>query len=448
MRNVALRVGLCLAFGALVALAEQAAPAKPAQAPAAAAAAARQTRVIGEVVAVDAESRLMAVKTDAGENYTFVFEDQSTYLQVPPGEKTLEKATPIALADIIRGDRVYGRGQPLTDGRTIPVQQLIVMLLTSITRKHDADREDWDRRGILGTVVEVRARTKEIVLAARGGGRFGRPATTIVQIADKANFRRYAPDSVKFSDARPSSLADVKEGDYVRALGEKSADGATYKAAQVVSGSFRFIWGTVISVTPETNELKLKSVPGGETVTVAVNRDSVLRVMPKEFAAAMAQRTMGGLGGAGRPGMGGGAGPMGQRPPGAPSEAQVPPRSPAPGAPPQAGAPGLSGAPGSSPAADAGMAGRRSGMATGRGSEDLLERLPPTTLAEVKAGDTIMVFSTAGRSQSRVTAIAFVSGVEAILAAVPREMPQRAGRGQGLTLGMPGSALDMGMGLP
>jgi len=442
MRNVALRVGLCLVFGALAAWAEQAAPAKPAQAPAVAAAAARQTRVIGEVVAVDAESRLMAVKTDAGENYTFVFEDHSTCLQVPPGEKTLEKAVPMALADIIRGDRVYGRGQPLTDGRTIPVQQLIVMSLTSITKKHDADREDWDRRGILGTVVEVRARTKEIVLAARGGGRFGQPATTIVQIADKANFRRYAPDSVKFSDARPSSLADVKEGDYVRALGEKSADGATYKAAQVVSGSFRFVWGTVISVTPETNELKLKSVPGGETVTVAVNRDSVLRVMPKEFGAAMGQRTMGGLGGAGRPGMGG------QHPPGAPSEAQVPPRSPAPGAPPQAGAPGLSGAPGSSPAADAGMAGRRSGMATGRGSEDLLERLPPTTLAEVKAGDTIMVFSTAGKSQSRVTAIAFVSGVEAILAAVPREMPQRGGRGQGLTLGMPGSALDMGMGLP
>ena len=280
------------------------------------------------------------------------------------------------------------------------------------------------------------------MLAARGGGRFGRPATTIVQIADKANFRRYAPDSVKFSDARPSSLADVKEGDYVRALGEKSADGATYKAAQVVSGSFRFIWGTVISVTPETNELKLKSVPGGETVTVAVNKDSVLRVMPKEFAAAMAQRTMGGLGGAGRAGMGG------QRPPGATTEVQVPPRSAAPGAPPQAGASGLSGAPGSSAAADAGMAGRRSGMATGRGSEDLLERLPPTTLAEVKAGDTIMVFSTAGKSQSRVTAIAFVSGVEAILAAVPREMPQRGGRGQGLTLGMPGSALDMGMGLP
>jgi hypothetical protein len=41
-------------------------------------------------------ARLMAVKTDAGENYTFVFEDQSTCLQVPPGEKTLEKHKALA----------------------------------------------------------------------------------------------------------------------------------------------------------------------------------------------------------------------------------------------------------------------------------------------------------------------------------------------------------------
>lgn len=446
MRKVVLVIGLCLVVGALAAWALQVPPAQPAQAPAAAA---RQIRVIGEVVAADAESRLMSVKTDSGETYTFVFEDQSTYLQVPPGEKTLDKAVPVALADIVRGDRVYGRGQPLTDGRTIPVQQLIVMSQAAITKKHDSDREDWERRGILGTVVEVKARTREVVLQSRARGG---PGAITVQVADSTRFRRYAADSVKFADAKVSSLAEIKAGDQVRALGERSADGTSYKAEQVVSGSFRTTAGTVLSVTPESNEIKLKSFPGGETVTVVINKDSVLRMMPKEFAAALAQRAMTFRfegAGAGRPGFGAGGGPMGQRPSAASSEAQAPPRSPATGAPSHAGTPDTAGgAPGSSPAANGRRLGLGAGGETRRGSEDLLERLPPATLAEIKPGDVISVFSTAGKNPSRLTAIACVSGIEPLLAAMPREMPQRAGRGQGVTLGMPGSALDMGMGLP
>ena len=34
--------------------------------------------------------------------------------------------------------------------------------------------------------------------------------------------RRYAPDSVKFADAKESTLAEIKVGDQVRARGDKS----------------------------------------------------------------------------------------------------------------------------------------------------------------------------------------------------------------------------------
>src|SRR5512140_3605186 len=70
----------------------------PAQAPAPPPAPAAKTlQVIGDVVAVDAESRLMTVKdAKSGENFTFVFDETSQYVQVPPGAKTLEGATPVA----------------------------------------------------------------------------------------------------------------------------------------------------------------------------------------------------------------------------------------------------------------------------------------------------------------------------------------------------------------
>ena len=62
------------------------------------------------------------------------------------------------------------------------------------------------------------------------------------------DFRRYAPDSVRFSDAKPGSFADLKVGDQLRVLGEKNADGTRIKAEAIVSGSFRNIAGVIKSI--------------------------------------------------------------------------------------------------------------------------------------------------------------------------------------------------------
>ncbi len=225
----------------------------------------------------------MTVKTDAGDQVTLVFEEDASFLRVPPGEKTLGKAIPIALAEIGRGDRVYTRGQPLPDGKTLPTRQLIVMAKAAIEQKREQEREEWQRRGIIGAVSELRSGKKEIVVQART--REG-PQSLLVQVSDSTRFRRYAPDSVKFSDARSSSFPELKVGDQLRALGEKSADGASYKAEQVVSGTFQTIAGTVSSVKVEANEVKITTFPGRQTVTVVLNKDSLLRRFPKEFGEA------------------------------------------------------------------------------------------------------------------------------------------------------------------
>jgi hypothetical protein len=47
----------------------------------------------------------------------------------------------------------------------------------------------------------------------------------------------------------------------------------------------------------------------------------------------------------------------------------------------------------------------------------MLERTPPLTLSELKPGEALIVFSTAGAKPSEVTAIALLAGVEPILAA-------------------------------
>ena len=72
--------------------------------------------------------------------------------------------------------------------------------------------------------------------------------------------------------------------------------------------------------------------------------------------------------------------------------------------------------------------------------------MPPVTVAELKPGEMVIVSSTVGADPSHATAIALVTGVEALLQA-PAGQP-RTGGGQGTSLGLPSGALDLGIGTP
>jgi hypothetical protein len=95
------------------------------------------------------------------------------------------------------------------------------------------------------------------------------------------------------------------------------------------------------------------------------------------------------------------------------------------GGPPQAGGPG---------------AGGPGGAQT---LQDLLERLPPLPLGELKPGDQVAVSSTKPDDASRINAVVLVAGIEPLLQARPRG----AGAGGGETLGLTPGALDMDMGV-
>jgi len=85
-------------------------------------------------------------------------------------------------------------------------------------------------------------------------------------------------------------------------------------------------------------------------------------------------------------------------------------------------------------------------MGGGGDFQDMLERMPRLTLAELKPGDVIAVSSTQGADPARVTAITLVAGVDAILAAMQR--PGGGGRAPNLSTGLPAGMLDFGMGPP
>jgi hypothetical protein len=378
--------------------------------------------VVGEVTAMDAAAKQLTVKTDGGAMVAVALADKTAYLRAQPGATTLENATPITLADVRLGDRVMARGKVAEDKRSVSARQVIVMTKEAITEKREREREDWQRRGIVGIVTALNPTTKEVTLQLRSMAGAAQDIT-LETGGSNVKFRRYAPDSVKFSNAKQSSFAELKAGDQLRAKGEKSADGTRFVPEEVVSGSFRMLRGTVETINAQANELKVKDLQSGQTMTVAVSPDSTLRRIPAEFAARFAARGQGGGQGNGQ-GAQGGDGAGGARQSAGGNDERRASGGERPGGERRPGG------------------GRRMG---GTSFQDFLERMPAVTLAELKPGDMIVVSSTTGADPSRITAIALVAGVEALM------QQQAAGRGrggQGATLGMPQGALDIGIGGP
>lgn len=369
-------------------------------------------RTLGELTSIDSAAHQLTIKTDAGSSVTVPFNEETGYLRVPVGEQDLKKAAKITLQDLSVGDRVLARLKPGTPGVATSV---IVMTKTDIAQKQAAERAEWQKRGITGTIASINPDTKEVTVSVRARGA---TKTMVVEPAEKVQYRRYAPDSVRFSDAKPSTFAELKVGDQVRVLGNKNEDETRVKPEVVVSGTFHNMAGTVASVDAASGEVKVNNLETKKIVTVKTNADSTLKRLSPD-AAMMMLRMRGGAAGstvsapslAGAAGGGRPGGPQGR----APEAGEAGPRGP------RAGGPGGPGAGGFTPGA--GPGGPRFGGGGGD-IQQMLERMPAVTLTELKPGDAVIVASTIGPDPSRVTAITLLAGVEPLLTA-PRQAGDR-----------------------
>ena len=358
---------------------------------------------IGEVKVIDAPGKQLMVKTDAGTVVTVAVNDKTVFMRLAPGEKTLTNATKIAFSEVGEGERVWARGKVADDHKSVPAAALIVMNKVDIAKKQEAERAEWKRRGILGIITALKPETKEITISSRSMA--GMQSVTI-PVSDKVEMRRYAPDSIKFADAKQATFDELKVGDQLRALGERNPAGTSFTAEKVVTGSFKTVAGVVTAVDAATGELKINELQTKQPLTIVVKQDAVLRKFPSGDQ-------MGGM--MGRGGAGGAATPAGQTPPA-----------------------------GQNPQGPGGM---RAGGG-GFNMQDMLERLPTISIADVKVGDTIIVSSTKGADPTRLTAISLVSGADTLLNMMAARQQQAGGPAAPNPSAGLGSGIQFGIGLP
>ena len=373
---------------------------------------------IGEVKTIDAAAKQLSIKTDAGSDVSVVVNDKTTYKKLAPGATSLTSAADTTFAEITQGDRIMARGTVSEDRKTVPASMVIVMTKGDLAKKQEAERLEWRRRGIMGVITALKPDTKEITINNRT---MAGMQSVVIPVSDKTEMSRYAPDSIKFGDAKPSTFGELKVGDQLRALGDRSEDPLRFNPQKVVTGSFRTVGGVVTAVDPATGEVKINELEKKTPLTIVVKQDAVLRRFPADIGAMMGgMRGPGGAPGAAPGATAGGA--------------------PAGGQPAQAG----QGQPGARPPQGGGPGG---GPGRGFNINDMLERLPVISVADVKVGDTIIVSSTQGVDPTRLTAISLVAGADTLLAMLaPRPQPGQTAPNPAAGLG--GSGITFGIGLP
>jgi len=345
------------------------APRALAQAPAAAAAG----RQIGTVKAISGDSITLA--TDAGQAVAVSTSADTKVVKLAAGSTDLKTAQPSQLSEVSLGDRVLVTGKAGDTPATFSASRIILMKSSDIAQKNAAEQSQWKTNGVGGIVSDVNPGTGTIVVAS------GTNKYTVTTTGSTA-FKRFSGDSSKYQDAKPGTMAEIHAGDQLQARGQKSADGLSVKAEEVLSGSFKNLSGLVLTADPASGDITLKDLATKKVVTVHVTANTSIRQVPPQVARMFASRTdTAAPASGGRGPRGGGAGP----------------------------------------AAGGGPAGGRGGMGGGGGElSQMISRLPSEGLADVKKGDAVMIVATEPTPGSAtLTAVTLLTGVEPILTANP-----------------------------
>lgn len=350
-------------------------------------AAAQSTRIVGSVTAIDGKS--LTIKSDAGATTTVSVSDSARLLRTAPGVKTLAGATPIQFSDLAVGDRVLVVVAPASDGSTATATTVVAMKQEDIAQKQQADQTDWQKRGVGGLVKSVDASAGTVTVTAAG-------KTLVIHATPKTIVRRYDASSIKFSDAKPSSLDQIHAGDQLRARGERSPDGGDVTADEIVTGMFRNIAGTVVSVDASANTVTVTDLATKKPVVIHVTNDSQLHKLPLTMAQGLAARLKGAT-----------AGPN--------TEAAASAGQPQGAAWRQGGGAGAGPGAASSTGAGAGSGG---GGQRGGDLSQMLQHTPALQLSDLHKGDAIMIVATQGTPEA-ATAVTLLAGVEPILTASP-----------------------------
>ncbi len=354
--------------------------------------------LIGTITAVDPTAHAVTVKEDKSGNTTVILlADTRTLIKVAPGAKDLKNATRITADQLATGDRVDIRGSKSpADFSQVAARSVVLMSARDLQVAHQAEAEAW-QKAIAGVVRAVDSASGKITITQRTAEGV---KPLVLATSSQTQFLRYSPDAPNKPSA--SQLAQIQPGDQIKAIGQRSVDGAEINTQKIYSGAFRTVNGAVLSISPDGKQLTIKDLATRKPLDILLNESSSIHKLPPELAMSLARRLNS----------------RGRQTPGA-----------APG--------GQTGANGQEPAADrttAAVSGQPSDAhpespGVGQGIphtahngdiSQMIENLPKIAITDLKPGDAVVVSGAAATENSpQLTATQVIAGVEPILQSAP-----------------------------
>jgi len=213
--------------------------------------------IMGTVTELRVQTHELVITTEEGNTLPVKVSMETEFLRVPPGVHDLSKAAPASPHDMKAGDHVL---VSYADGMT---EAHRVVFMSGMTDAFN---------GVSGTVSFKNG--NELMTQLPGDAK-----STII-VTPKTRFLRYSPDSVTIAQATPSTIAEIAPGDQIRARGEKSSDGLTITADEVVFGTFLTKAGTITAIDPNAHEITIQEVGTNKPLLIKVAADSKLKVLP------------------------------------------------------------------------------------------------------------------------------------------------------------------------
>jgi Domain of unknown function (DUF5666) len=324
------------------------------------------SRYLGTVTAISGDT--LTVKPSEGDARQVQVPSTAKLERIEPGQTNLSAAVAMEFSELAIGDRVLVNLDPSSTSAVPQALRVVAIKAADVAKKQQEEVADWQRNGVDGLVKSVDAATGDIVLTRRVGAM---QKTITIHTNSSTELKRYAPGSVRFDEAQKAPISAIQPGDQLRARGTKNADDTELTATEIVSGSFRSISGTVVSVDPAASTLVVKDLATKKPVTVHVGAETEMKRLDDRVAQFVAARLKGDAAG------------------------------------------------GSGGRVRAEYAGNGAGAATGQrgggGLEQVLDRAPAIQVKDLQKGEAVMLVSTQGASD--VTAIKLLAGVEPLLEA-------------------------------
>jgi hypothetical protein len=331
------------------------------------------TRFLGTISAISGDT--ITVKPAQGDARQVEVPSSAQLERIEPGQTSLSAAVAMQFSELAVGDRVLVNVDPNATGATPQALRVVAIKAEDMAKKQQEELQAW-QRGVGGLVKSIDASAGTIVLTS-GAGPVARTVT--VHITPSTILKRYAPGSVSFAEAQVAPIAAIQPGDQLRARGEKNADGTEMNADAVVSGGFRNISGTIVSLDPAASTIVVKDLATKKTVIVHMGAEVQMRKLSDRMAQFLAARLKGQAGGQSRNGEQAANGHNGQQ------------------------------GEGGSEAANG------AGAQRGGDPQQMLNRADVIHFSDLQKGEAVMLVSTQGSSD--VTAITLLTGVEPLLEA-------------------------------